>query len=331
MTAIIKYDDNKNISVEYFSDTLIDAFIQSRFAASENTNKTYRNSLRQLVKYFAANRITEPSEDAINSFINNLRAAKKSDSTLRLYTTTTKLYFAWLERRGVCKNCAADVRLSIKKSPTHKKRALTNEQAKSLLKAVIGDSLIARRDRCIIALALQTGVRTVEISRANVGDLRDDGCGGFFFGVTGKGRTAADAEVRIAPQVADMIRSYLELRGNVGADEPLFISTSRNNSWTKNKYGVRLSEQSVGKLIKREMINVGIRSKDKNKDDKRITPHSTRHYAITQALRNKIDIRDVSQMARHSSLSITLIYAHDISVENRRAELSVAESLFGAA
>jgi len=188
---------------------------------------------------------------------------------------------------------------------------------------VKGDSLIARRNRAIVTLSLATGVRTCEISRANRGDFQE--ANGFWtLDVIGKGHQKADATVKVDNRVAELILSYLDLRGEVSADEPLFASASRNVNWQKNSYGVRLSEQSIGKMIKRYMKAVGI-------NDRKITAHSTRHFAITQALRKGIDIREVSQMARHSSLTITLIYAHDISIENRRAELAVADSLFGAA
>ncbi len=323
MTAVQKYSEAQMVNVEYFSDSVIDEFIKSR-KASANTNRTYRNSLNQLMKYFSAKKITEPTTADVDNFINDLRAAKKSASTLRLYSTVTKLFFQWLNRRGLYRDVASDAApLKIRKSTTHKKSALKDEQAKALLGAVKGDSLIDRRDRAIIALALQTGVRTCEISRANRGDLYQDD-ENWYLDVQGKGRVEKDAIVRVAPAVADLIFSYLDLRGNVDASEPLFTSTSRNANWQKNSYGVRLSEQSIGKMIKRYMKSVGI-------DDRRITAHSTRHFAATCAIKAGVDMREISAMLRHSSLTVTAVYLHDLSVKTRRAELAVANSLFGAA
>lgn len=324
MTAITKVGETAIVNVEYFGNEVIDGFIASRHC-SPNTSKTYRNSIRQLLKFFATKSITTPTTADVDNFINTLRAAKKSDSTLRLYSTTMKLFFSYLSKQGIYRDVAADCApLKLRKSSTHKKKALTDEQARKLLSAVKGDSLTARRDRAICAICLSCGLRTCEVSRADVADLSDDGCGGYFMYVQGKGRIQKDAAVRIAPAVRKLIDSYLELRGEVADDEPLFISTSNNVKWTANSYGRRLSEQSVGKMIKRMMLSVGI-------CDRKVTAHSTRHFAITQALRNGCDLREVSQMARHASLSITMIYAHDISLENRKAELSLADVLFGVA
>lgn len=324
MTALTKISNTNNISVEYFSDAVIDEFIASRHG-SPNTCKTYRNSIRQLLKYFAANKITAPTTADVDAFINELRGAKKSPSTIRVYSVTTKLFFAFLGGRGYFADITADCApLKLRKQTTHNRKALTTAQAQKMLAAVKGDTLTARRDRAIIALALQTGVRTVEISRAYVEDLRDDGHGGYFLDVQGKGRISKDETVRVAPAVRAILDGYLELRAGVEDDQPLFTSTSRNIGWDKNSYGNRLSEQSVGKMIKAAMKSVKI-------NDRRITAHSCRHFAATCAIKAGVDIREIAAMLRHTSIVVTSVYLHDLSVETRRAELAVADSLFNAA
>lgn len=317
MTAMTKYNAADVTSVEYFSDTLIDEFIASRHPLP-NTAKTYRNACRQMLKFFAAKGIVAPMTADVDSFFNSLRAEKKSVATLRLYSTVAKLYFAFLQKKGVYRDITADAEpLKLRKSSTHNKKALTPAQAKKLLSAVKGDNLIARRDRAVIALALQTGVRTCEIARANVKDFQQD-AGFWTLAVQGKGRLTADEIVKVAEPVAALINAYLSLRGDLADDAPLFASTSRNNS----KYGDRYSEQSVGKMIKARMKAVGI-------DDKKITAHSTRHFAATTAIQAGVDIREVGAMLRHSSIVVTSTYLHDLSVASRRAEMAVADSLFG--
>lgn len=305
------------ISVENFGDTTIEAFIASRHC-SPNTAKTYLNSVRQMLKFFAAKGVTAPVTADMDNFINTLRAAKKSDKTIRLYATVMKLYFAYLEKQGIYRDVAAGMEpLKLRKATTHNKKSLSDTQAKRLLAVVKGDNIISLRNKAIIALCLTCGLRTVEVARANVGDFHEDE-GYYTLDVIGKGHQKADATVKIAPVVAQMIQAYLDKRGNVADDEPLFTSTSNNNS----KYGNRYSEQSVGKMIKSYMKDAGIK-------DKKITAHSTRHFAATTAIKAGVDIREVSAMLRHTSVVVTSVYLHDISLETRRAELAVADSLFG--
>lgn len=323
MTAITQVKETDIISVEYFSDTTIAAFVASRHG-SANSCKTYRNATRRLVKYFADNGVAQPKAADFDAYINTLRANGKSASTLRLYSTVGKMFFGYLEKHGIYSNITSDAApLKLRKSSTHNKKALTDKQAKMLLSAVKGDNEIALRDRCIIALALQTGLRTCEIERADVGDLEDAG-DYYTLAVRGKGRLAKDEILKVALPVAKLILSYLNLRGVTDKNAPLFTSKSRNVSWAKNSYGVRLSAQSIGKLIKSYMKIAGI-------NDSKITAHSTRHFAATTAIKAGVDIREVSAMLRHTSVVITSTYLHDISLETRRAELAVADSLFGAA
>ena len=318
-TKMIAKVDTVAIAIEHFGDNSIAGFIASRHS-SENTAKTYRNGIRQLLKYFAAKNITTPTTADCDAFINSLRAAKKSDSTIRLYVTIAKLFFKYLAKHSIYSDVAAEIEpLKLDKSTTHNKESLSDVQAKKLLAAVKGSSLIALRDKAIIALALTTGVRTIEISRANKENFVD--CGDFYtLAVIGKRRTKADEKVKIAPVVAQMINSYLDARGSVDDDAPLFASLSNNNS----KYGNRLSAQSVGKLIARYMKLSGIKTKANS-------AHSTRHYAAETALNAGIDIREVQSMLRHRSLNTTLIYISDMAVKKRRAELAIADSLFGGA
>ena len=317
MKALATIDTSAVAKVEFFGDSVIDEFIASRHA-SDNTNRTYKNALNQLIKFFAANNITVPSEANIDSFVNMLKA-HKSPSTIRLYTTVTKAFFSFTARRGYFANVAADVVLKLRKTTTHSKRALSTEQAQKLLASVKGDDMLSRRDRAVIALCLTAGLRCCEVSRANVGNLRADGVGGYFLAVTGKGRIQADAVVRVAPTVAKLLDEYLSLRGEVEEDAPLFLSESNSNR------GERLSVQSVQKMIRRRMKTIGVYAKGV------ISPHSTRHFCATQAIRAGVDIREVSAMLRHSNLTVTTVYLHDLSVETRTAEMRVADSLFGGA
>lgn len=309
MKELVKVENTAIVT----ADNFVDEFIASRHC-SENTAKTYRVAVRALLKYFAANGVVQPAERDIDNFVTTIKA-QKSAATCRLYTSVCKLFFSFLARRGYCNtDIAANVALRLPKASTHSKRALTAAQAKSLMAAVQGDDSLARRNRLIIGIALVCGLRTCEISRINFGDFSSD------FGLLNvRGKGGKVAAVKIPRQVISLFKNYLEVRGNVDANSPLFVSDSNQNR------GVRLSVQSVQLVIKKHMTAAGVYEKFT------VTCHSTRHFAATTALRNGVDIREVSAMLRHSNLSVTLVYAHDLSVETRRAEMSVAESLFGGA
>ena len=136
MTAITKYDENKMTSVENFGNAIIEEFIASRHG-SETTQKTYRNACRVLVNYFASKRIANPTTADVDSFINELRAAKKSPNTIRLYVTVTKFFFSFLAKKGKYPDVVAETApLKLRKSATHRRDALEREPTKRLLLCV---------------------------------------------------------------------------------------------------------------------------------------------------------------------------------------------------
>ena len=320
MTAIMKVSETAIVNVEYFSENTIGEFIKSR-KCSENTARTYRNACRRLSKFFATKQ-TAPTTAGLDEFFNQLRSEKKSDATLKLYFAVAKLYFKFLAKNNIYLDVAADAEpLNLRKSQTHKKGALSESQAKKLLAAVKGDDVLARRDRALLALALSTGVRCCEISRASKCDfnVNEEGDGDYLLAVTGKGHQTADATVRVALPVVELINSYLELRGEISNDAPLFVSESNQNR------GARLSVQAVGLVIRKYMQACKVYRKHS------VSPHSTRHFAARQSLKNGVDIREVSAMLRHTSLNVTMVYLADIAAQTRRAELTIANSLFGVA
>ena len=329
MKALATIDNSAAIvGVENFGDDVIKEFLDSKVGRAETTLRTYRNVLNQLLKFFAANKICAPCERDIQSFMTSLQ--KKSRPTQRLYNCVTKNFFAWTARKGIYPDIAGGVDVRLKKAKTHSKRALTNEQAQKILASITGETVLAIRDRAIFALCLTAGLRTCEVSRSDVEDLESDGYGGYFLAVRGKGRADKDEKIRVAPTVAVFIEKYLSVRGEVKKEfvekgnvevevTPLFSSESHSNR------GERLSVQSVGKMMARRMKAAGVHKAHT------VTAHSTRHYCATQAIKGGVDLREVASMLRHSNINVTLTYVHDLEVENRRAELTVAASLLGGA
>ncbi|MBQ6781948.1 MAG: tyrosine-type recombinase/integrase [Treponema sp.] len=306
------------LSVEKFPSTLgknTFAFMQ-KFIASLTVNETsaekYRRIILQVLTFWAQKKISSPSLADLNRYFLKLRKERKSDYTMRLYATVIKSFFSFLGRNDFYPNITAEWKISLRRSPSHNRKALTLQQAQMLLAAVNGTDLNSLRDKAIIALALTCGLRTIEISRADCSDLTPAAdC--FYLKVQGKGRLTKDESVKVISWVADLIFDYLDLRGSVD-NEPLFTFTSKKN------FGRRFSSQSISKMIKRRLRSIGI-------DDPKITAHSCRHFAATCAIRQGADIREVAQMLRHNSLNVTMIYLHDLSIESRSAEKRIADCL----
>lgn len=75
---------------------------------------------------------------------------------------------------------------------------------------------------------VRTGPRTIEVIRANVGDIRQES-GQTVLWLQGKGSDVKDAFVVLTPSALYPLMEYLSARGGTRESEPLFGSTSDSN------------------------------------------------------------------------------------------------------
>ena len=224
-----------------------------------------------------------------------------------------RLFFQWTEQEGLYPNVAVHVK-GAKLDKNHKKDYLTSRQVKKVLETAKEDSVQGLRDYAILALMFTGGLRTIEVSRANIEDLRTAGDSEVLY-LQGKGHEEKTDYIKLVPEVEDAIRAYLTARGAVDATEPLFTSTSNNSK------GERISTRTVSGIVKTALKNAGYNS------DK-LTAHSTRHTAVTLALMGGQKLEEVQQFARHKNLQTTLIYAHNIDRAKNNSEATIAKAIF---
>ena len=96
-------------------------------------------------------------------------------------------------------------------------------------------------------LAVNAGLRTIEISRANIKDLEIKGGNAYLY-VWGKGHTEADTKKPIAYEVYTAIQEYLNNRSDyITANSPLFVSTGNRSG------GKRIASTTISTMLKRAM------------------------------------------------------------------------------
>ena len=294
-----------------FNEALYTRFIEF-LDVKEKTAETYTKALKRLFKYFSDNGIGEPSRADIIAFRDELKATTKA-STVKTYLTATRLFFRWLDQEGMYKNIADKVK-GAKVEHGHKKDALTIDQVKDVLSTFSNDEATAKRNYAIFVLMVTCGLRTIEVSRADVEDLRTVGENTVLY-IQGKGREEKTEYIKISAPVEKAIRSYLKARENVEEGQPLFTSTSNNSK------GKRITTRTVSGVVKTALRNAGY-------DSARLTAHSLRHTAITLALLAGREITEVQQFARHANLNTTMIYNHALDQAKNGCSDAISSAIF---
>ena len=279
---------------------------------SPKTVETYTRAIRQFWKWVRANGITQPTKEDIRAYREELKLEHKP-STVQAYIMALKQFFKWTEDEGVYPNIAKNVK-GAKLDTEHKKDELTTAQAQKLIGSIDRSSLTGKRDYAIITLMITTGMRTIEVERANIEDLRTLGDFTALY-YQGKGHQEKAEFKKVAQPVEEAIRDYLSARKEADETQPLFISTANRNK------GERLTTRSISRIIKGRLVSAGL-------DSPRWTAHSLRHTTATQNLLNGGSIEETQQLLGHTNISTTMIYAHHIEKAKRQAEERIATAIF---
>ena len=278
----------------------IESFIEDFLLAqdvSPSSRESYRKGLKRLLEWLKGQGVTNPSRETILSYKESLINEGLSSFSISAYIVAVRKFFNWLEATRGLPNIAKGIK-GAKRVRGFRKDPLTIEQVRELLDSIDKSSIRGLRDYALINLLIRTGLRTIEIIRANVDDIRQEGGEALFY-IQGKERDEKDEFVLLTGETLKPIYEYLKARRSAKAGEPLFSSLSNRNS------GERLTTRTVRRIVKQRLRTIGIESD-------RLTAHSLRHTAITLSLKAGATIQEAQALARHTNINTTLIYAQNI-------------------
>lgn len=173
------------VSLSENLQSLIDGFLLSQ-DIKQTSKKTYEKGFKRFMAWIIEKRIARPTREDILAFKGYLEAQGLSSFTLSTYLVAVRKFFEWAEGMKYYPNIARGVK-GAKKAKGFKKDPLTVDQVKDLLKNIDRSTLQGKRDHTLLNLLIRTGLRTVEVIRAEVGDIRQEG-GRSGFVDTGEGK-----------------------------------------------------------------------------------------------------------------------------------------------
>lgn len=343
-------------SINELSPFLFDDFIKF-IDRCEKTTRTYITNLRQFIVWLRYMNIKQPQRKDIFSYRDYLekehevirldsknpngwsykidKNGKKckvtcKPNTVAQYLRSVCQFFRWTASNGFYPNIADNIHTPKIRHDVHRKDALTAADVLTIEKSIINKAkekvskasniekdTIGRINRAteqgkrlyaMYLLAVNAGLRTIEISRANIKDLEIKGGNAYLY-VWGKGHTEADTKKPIAYEVYTAIQEYLNNRSDyITANSPLFVSTGNRSG------GKRIASTTISTMLKRAMQQAGFNSD-------RITAHTLRHTAGTNAQEITGNLYLTQKYMRHSNPATTEIYLHN-NTDRQQAELA---------
>ena len=293
----------------------IQLYIQ-RLDRSHITKESYFRILISFHKYLISNSLKSPTKEDIIAYKTYLKEAKSlSSTTIQKIVVVLRGFFLELSTNNIYPNIMIGIR-GEKISKDFKRSALNvKEVSKLLLKAQkLATNLEGKRNYAIATLIATTGLRTIEVERADKTDLSFIGDTHILF-IQGKGRGDKNDYVKLSDKVYQIIEDYLLDRDD---DNPsLFITHARNNN------SARLNTRNIRGIIKELLRRIGI-------DDPRYSAHSLRHSFATNFIKSGGSIDEAKLILRHKDASTTMIYIHALDRESSNGELLMSDILFNS-
>lgn len=288
--------------------TLLAAFFTQRLMqqrqASPHTITSYRDTFRLLVRYAQRELHKPPTSlalddlgpDFLGAFLTYLEAERGNDARTRnTRLAAIRSFFGYVAAYEP-QHAALAQRVLAMPSKRYTRRPvdfLSREEVHALLQAPDLRTRAGRRDRTLLLVAVQTGLRAAELINLRRDDVQLGP--GAHLRCQGKGRKERCTPLRRDAVVA--LRQWLDELG----DEP-------GSPVFPNQRGGALSHDGLAYVLAKHLA--GARSVCPTLQKKRVTPHVLRHTAAMDLLQNGVDRAVIALWLGHESVETTYIYLH---------------------
>jgi site-specific recombinase XerC len=262
----------------------IHAFLLTRETANCTlaTRGTYAYCLERFRRTGGLRSLDAVTTEAVQQHLAELRMRMKPISVHQGFRVL-RTFCRWCSRTGRARADPMDGMTM--KVPKTLPRVPEDGDVRRLLQACL-NTVEGRRNRALIALAADSGLRKEELRGLRISDLD-------FATLTiqvraGKGQK--DGVAFFGGTTASLLRAWLSAHPT--PQQLAFVFVTRK--------GVQLGPYAILRILHRLSRRAGL--------DRKIGPHALRHYAATALLRRTGDLELVRRVLRHESLAMTLRY-----------------------
>lgn len=289
---------------------------------SENTARTYTNGMQAFLKSYVAlgldpddTPVSKIDEDFITDFAADLKAY--SPNTEQLYLTAATGFYEYVAAEKLADINLPRLRMLIKRRARRAAQRLPQfpkqdireviTYAQSLNMAPTEDKrhrLQNLRDRAFILTLADTGLRVHEACNLRRGDI--DWQEGKAI-IIGKGNQ--EALVRFSTRSLTALRDYINTRAEI--DGAYGRSLSSLPLFARHDLGAGKRVEPISTTTGRNIVRDRVVEALGQEAAGTITPHSFRHYFVTEVLQGSGgNIKLAQKLARHKNIQVTQRYAH---------------------
>lgn len=279
---------------------------------SQRTLKSYRNNnllmFSYLEKHFNLVFVEDVKKPHITSYIKFLQKQGRKTTYINGVIKCFRAFFKYAVEEEVIKDNPM-LKVGWLKEGKVIVNTFNDDEVKNMMGVYKGNEFLPIRNKCIMAILFDCGVRNLELCSLKNKDIREN----YITVKQGKGRK--DRRVPISPYVRKIILRYVRCRDSyfdnriIDDETPFFLSYRFKG----------LSVEAVERVVKIAGEKANVRK------EIRCCPHDCRHYFAQAQLRNGLDVYSLSRLLGHESVSITKRYLQGLQDEEI-VEMSVKTS-----
>ena len=260
---------------------------------AKGTLRNYRAEINFLLEYLAAQDITDAAQvrpTHIRAFLKSKQDAGCKPAYINDLLKAHKCLFGYLAEEGYIQ---ADISKKVKgvHQPKVVIETFTEPEVRRLLGYYSGADYLSVRNKTILALLFDTGVRCNEMILMQPEDIADD----YIIIKHGKGNK--ERVVPKSPYLGKLLMKYSRVRAGYFQHKAI-----KQQNLFLSKTGKCLTDEAVARIIKVAAEAVGV------SPSVRVSPHTCRHTFAQMQLKNGLDLYSLSRLMGHTNISITQRY-----------------------
>ena len=266
---------------------------------SAKTTENYRKQIQYLLDFlqdnYAVFNLGDVQAKYIQKFIVEKTQAGRKPSYVNDLLKAFKVCFKYAFEEGYTPELITE-KIKNVKEPKVIIRTFSKAEIRRMLNCYTGLDFFDIRNRMILILFFETGIRYAELAGLTDAQIHDE-----YILIHGKG----DKE-RIVPNtpiIAKWLHKYIRTRNN-------YFGSEHFNTLFVSRYNTRLSHSAISNIIKDAGEFAGV------KDDIRVSAHTLRHTFSQQQLKNGLDIYSLSRILGHENIAITQRYLEGMRDED---------------
>lgn len=276
---------------------------------SERTIKGYKNNILKFARYmeneFEIVEIEDITHIHIKSYLNFLKENGLTEVYINTILKNLRSFYKYCFTEGYCLNIALKVGWLRERKIIIK--TFSDNEIRKMMDVYNYSSYIHARNKCIMAILIDTGIRNFELCQLKITDIRET-----VIYIMGKGKK--ERVLPISPYLKKIMIKYERIRegylkNNILHYDNYFLSY-RNKPLT-----IEAVERIVRLCGEKANVNKNIRC----------SPHTLRHYFAQSQLKNGLDVYSLSRLLGHENVTITKRYLQGLK-DKEVLELGVEAS-----